>query len=366
MVIAQGRLDEVVPLEPAAMDDRTVIQWDKDDCADLGLIKVDLLGLGMLAALEEAIPMIRNHEGVDIDLAHLPPDDEATYDMIRRADTTGVFQIESRAQMASLPRNRPEHFYDLVVQVAIIRPGPIAGNMTNPYLERRQGRAEGDLPPPQPRAGAQTHPGRAAVPGAAAAHRHGGGRVLRRRGRGAAARHGLQALDRADEGHREEAALRHGRPGHHRRSPGGDRPRHHLLRALRLSRVPLRQLRPHRLRLGLSQAPPPGRLLRQPAQRLAHGLLPPGHPGQGRPAPRHRGPPGGRQPLRLALQLGVGRLPDRPPLRARAPSGGRRSTSRPSGVGPPSATPPTSPSAAVCRRSSSPDWPTSAPWPRWV
>jgi error-prone DNA polymerase len=140
MVIAQGRLDEVVPLEPAAMEGRTVIQWDKDDCADLGLIKVDLLGLGMMAALEEAIPMIRIHEGVEIDLAHLPPGDPETYDLIRRADTAGVFQIESRAQMASLPRNRPENFYDLVVQVAIIRPGPITGNMTNPYLERRQGR----------------------------------------------------------------------------------------------------------------------------------------------------------------------------------------------------------------------------------
>jgi len=148
MVIAQGRLDEVVPLEPAAMEGRTVIQWDKDDCADLGLIKVDLLGLGMLAALEEAIPMIRTHEGVDLDLAHLPPDDTDTYDMICRADTAGVFQIESRAQMASLPRNRPKKFYDLVVQVAIIRPGPIVGNMTNPYLERRQGREPVRYPHP--------------------------------------------------------------------------------------------------------------------------------------------------------------------------------------------------------------------------
>jgi error-prone DNA polymerase len=148
MVIAADRLDEIVPLEPAAMEDRTVIQWDKDDCADLGLIKVDLLGLGMLAALEEAIPMIRSHEGVEIDLAHLPPDDPQTYEMIRRADTAGVFQIESRAQMASLPRNRPQHFYDLVVQVAIIRPGPIVGNMTNPYLERRQGRQPVSYPHP--------------------------------------------------------------------------------------------------------------------------------------------------------------------------------------------------------------------------
>ena len=140
MVIAAGRLDEVVPLEPAAMPGRNVVQWDKDDCADLGLIKVDLLGLGMLAALEEAIPLVRAHEGIDVDLAHLPPDDPKTYAMIRKADTIGVFQIESRAQMATLPRMKPDHFYDLVVEVAIIRPGPIVGQMVHPYLARRAGR----------------------------------------------------------------------------------------------------------------------------------------------------------------------------------------------------------------------------------
>jgi len=148
MVIASGRLDEIVPIEPAAMADRVVIQWDKDDCADLGLIKVDLLGLGMLRALEESIPLIRKHEGIEIDLAHLPPDDPETYRMIRAADTIGVFQIESRAQMASLPRNHPEKFYDLVVQVAIIRPGPIAGKMSSPYLERRMGRQAISYPHP--------------------------------------------------------------------------------------------------------------------------------------------------------------------------------------------------------------------------
>ena len=148
MVLAAGRLDEIVPLEPAAMEGRTVIQWDKDDIADLGIIKVDLLGLGMLSVLEEAIPLIRTHEGVNLDLAHLPPDDPDTYEMIRAADTVGVFQIESRAQMASLPRNAPRRFYDLVVQVAIIRPGPITGNMTNPYLERRQGRQPVTYPHP--------------------------------------------------------------------------------------------------------------------------------------------------------------------------------------------------------------------------
>ena len=140
MVIAAGRLDEVVPLEPAAMPGRVVVQWDKDDCADLGIIKVDLLGLGMMAVLEETIPLIRRHEGIEVDLARLPPDDPATYEMIRRADTVGVFQIESRAQMATLPRLRPERFYDLVVEVALIRPGPIVGQMVHPYINRRRGR----------------------------------------------------------------------------------------------------------------------------------------------------------------------------------------------------------------------------------
>ncbi len=148
MVIAAGRLDEIVPLEPAAMEDRVVVQWDKDDCADLGLIKVDLLGLGMLCALEEAVPLVRLHEKVNLDLAHLPPDDPKTYAMLQKADTVGVFQVESRAQMASLPRNKPERFYDLVIQVAIIRPGPIVGKMAHPYFERRMGREKVTYPDP--------------------------------------------------------------------------------------------------------------------------------------------------------------------------------------------------------------------------
>jgi error-prone DNA polymerase len=141
MVIGAGPLDEIVPLEPASMPGRVVIQWDKEDCADLGIIKVDLLGLGMLAVIEEAIPLVAQHEGVTVDLAHLPPDDPAVYQMLRKADTVGVFQVESRAQMATLPRMKPSRFYDLVVEVAIIRPGPIVGQMVNPYLERRNGRA---------------------------------------------------------------------------------------------------------------------------------------------------------------------------------------------------------------------------------
>jgi error-prone DNA polymerase len=148
MVICAGRLDEVVPLEPASMPGRVVVQWDKDDCADLGVVKVDLLGLGMLAVLEDALPLIRDHEGIDLDYAHLPPDDPEVYCMLRAADTVGVFQVESRAQMATLPRMQPDRFYDLVVEVAIIRPGPIVGKMVNPYLQRRRGREPVRYPHP--------------------------------------------------------------------------------------------------------------------------------------------------------------------------------------------------------------------------
>ena len=141
MVICQGQLNSVVPLEPAAMPGRVVVQWDKEDCADLGIIKVDLLGLGMMAVLEESIQIICDTSGEEVDLAQLPPDDPAVYQALQHADTIGMFQIESRAQMSCLPRLRPQKFYDIVVQVAIIRPGPIVGNMVNPYLSRRLGRA---------------------------------------------------------------------------------------------------------------------------------------------------------------------------------------------------------------------------------
>lgn len=139
MVICQGALDRIVPLEPATMPGRVIIQWDKEDCADLGLIKVDLLGLGMMAALEETIHIIRDSYGEEVDLSKLPADDPKVYNALRTADTVGLFQVESRAQMASLPLTKPAKFYDLVVQVAIIRPGPIVGKMYHPYVRRRQG-----------------------------------------------------------------------------------------------------------------------------------------------------------------------------------------------------------------------------------
>jgi len=148
MVICQGQLDSVVPLEPASMPGRVVVQWDKEDCADMGIIKVDLLGLGMMAVLKDSIDLIRNHYREEVDLAHLPQDDPSVYSALQQADTIGLFQVESRAQMSCLPRLRPKRFYDIVVQVAIIRPGPIVGQMVNPFLLRRQGREEVTYPHP--------------------------------------------------------------------------------------------------------------------------------------------------------------------------------------------------------------------------
>src|ERR1700690_1229109 len=148
MVICEGRLDSVVPLEPASMPGRVVVQWDKEDCADLGIVKVDLLGLGMMAVLEASNNLTRNPYEEDVNLGNLPPDDPTVYDTLQKADTVGMFQVESRAQMACLPRLKPQKFYDIVVQVAIIRPGPIVGNMVNPFLKRRQGREVVTYPHP--------------------------------------------------------------------------------------------------------------------------------------------------------------------------------------------------------------------------
>ncbi len=184
MVLARGRLDDVVPLENASMPGRVVVQWDKDDCADMGIVKIDLLGLGMMAALQDAFAIINQSghaqpspsaepksfptslvelrrglavalcaeadgvAGQRLEMWNIPPDDPGVYEMLQRADTVGVFQLESRAQMATLPRLRPAKFYDLVVEVALIRPGPIVGQMVHPYLDRRAGRAEVVYPHP--------------------------------------------------------------------------------------------------------------------------------------------------------------------------------------------------------------------------
>lgn len=145
-VIADAPLHELVPVESAAMPDRTIIQWDKDDLDTMGLLKVDCLALGMLTCVQKCLNLLRQHERIDFTMATLPPEDPKTYEMIQRADTVGVFQIESRAQMAMLPRHRPANFYDLVIQVAIVRPGPIQGDMVHPYLRRRRGEEDIEYP----------------------------------------------------------------------------------------------------------------------------------------------------------------------------------------------------------------------------
>ena len=195
IVIAAGRLDEVVPLEPAR-DGRTAAS-----CSGTRTTAPTSASSRSTCSASACSRRSRTRSrwcactrAATIDLAQLPPDDPATYAMIRRADTIGMFQIESRAQMATLPRMKPERFYDLVVEVAIIRPGPIAGKMVHPYLNRRAGREPVTYPAPVARADPRAHARRAAVPGAAAAHRDDRGRLHRRRGRGAAPRDGLQAL----------------------------------------------------------------------------------------------------------------------------------------------------------------------------
>ena len=145
-VMTEGRLDELVPVENAAMEDRTVICWDKDDIDTLGILKVDVLALGMLSCIRKAFELIAGHHGTRYTLATLPAEDTAVYDMLCRADSLGVFQVESRAQMNFLPRLRPRCFYDLVIEVAIVRPGPIQGDMVHPYLRRRRGEEKVEFP----------------------------------------------------------------------------------------------------------------------------------------------------------------------------------------------------------------------------
>ncbi len=147
-LLSRDPLDRLVPIEPATMPERTVVQWDKYDVEALGWFKVDLLGLGALTVLDDALRLVSRHEDVALDMASLPPDDPETYDMISRAETVGVFQIESRAQMSMLPRLKPRTFYDLVIEISIVRPGPIQGDMVHPYLRRREGRAPVVYPHP--------------------------------------------------------------------------------------------------------------------------------------------------------------------------------------------------------------------------
>ena len=284
MVICQGQLDSVVPLEPASMPGRVVVQWDKEDCADMGIVKVDLLGLGMMAVLEESVQLIRDHYGEEIDLGKLPPDDPKVYAALQRADTLGLFQVESRAQQASLPRMKPEKFYDLVVQVAIVRPGPIVGKMAHPYLRRRQGREKPD----------PLHPSLEPI-----LHRTLGVPLfqeqLLRMAMVAAGFTGGEAEElrrafgfkRSEKRMREievKAARGHGAQRHHRGNAGQDRAIDRFVRHVRIPRVARGQLRAAVLRQRVFENALPRRIHLRDPQQPAHGLLSSGDAHQRRPA----------------------------------------------------------------------------------
>src|SRR5690606_37822826 len=147
-VITQNRLSDLCPIMNARMEDRTNIEWNKDDIEVLGFLKVDVLALGMLTCIRKCFDLAKEHYGLDLTLANIPQDDPKVYEMVSHADTIGVFQIESRAQMSMLPRLRPKSFYDLVIDVAIVRPGPIQGDMVHPYLRRRAGDEQAEYPHP--------------------------------------------------------------------------------------------------------------------------------------------------------------------------------------------------------------------------
>ena len=323
-VITRSRLDEVVPIENAAMEDRTVIEWDKDDLDAVGLLKVDVLGLGMLSCLRRAFELLQTHYGVTRDLS-MQDEDAATYRMIQRADTIGVFQIESRAQMSMLPRLKPKEFYDLVIEVAIVRPGPIQGDMVHPYLRRRQGLEPVRYPSPELEAilhktlGVplfQEHAMRIAI--VAAGFEPAEADKLRR-AMATFKRVGTIKYFRdkfingmASRGYE----LRFRRP-----LLQPDRG----LRRIRLSGKPRGELRQPGLCLGLDQMPPSRRLRLRAPQQPAHGLLC-GGPDRARCAgARRRGAAGRHQSFRLGLRPRARR---RRRASARAPASAPRRDAR--------------------------------------
>ena len=280
MVICDRPVAEVCPVEWARMEHRTVLQWDKDDCAAAGLVKFDLLGLGMLEAIHRAVDTVAACHGVEVDLALVPQEDEV-YDLLCRGDSVGLFQVESRAQMATLPRLQPRCFYDLVVEVALIRPGPIQGGSVHPYLRRRSGAEEVTYVHPSFERSLKKTLGvplfqeqlmQMAIDAAG---------FTRVRGRPAAPGNGLQAVGRADGAAPRPAVRGHGGPGDRRRDGGRGLGAAGRLRQLRLPREPLGLVRLPRLRERLVEAALPGRLPRRAARtrsRWASGRRTPSWP----------------------------------------------------------------------------------------
>ena len=304
MVVCQGQLDSVVPLEPASMPGRVVVQWDKEDCADMGIVKVDLLGLGMMAVLKDSIELIHDHYHEEVDLAHLPPDDPQVYSSLQQADTVGLFQVESRAQMASLPRLLPRRFYDIVVQVAIIRPGPIVGQMVNPFILRRQGREAVTYAHPSLEPVLKRTLGVPLVSGTTAADCNDRGQLYWRRGGRLAPRHGLQTLASTHARNRSQAARRHDAQRHPGESAGRNYSFHYFVRALRISGVARRQLRAARLCQRLFEVPLPCRVYGCPAQQPAYGILFSRNDCQRRTAPRAEAVAGGCDLFGVEVHVG--------------------------------------------------------------
>jgi error-prone DNA polymerase len=300
-VISQAPLSTLVPVENAAMADRTIIQWDKDDLETLGLLKVDCLALGMLSAIRRALALKSQFDGKPFQMQDIPAEDPQTYDMLCRGESVGVFQVESRGQMSMLPRLKPREYYDLVIQIAIIRPGPIQGGMVHPYLRRRQGLEQVTYPSKELEAVLKTHVRRSAVPRTGDADRHGRRRVHARRSRSGAAIHGRvaaawrpAAIPRETHGRnagsRLHAAIR-------RTNLSTD----FRLRRLWFSRSAQRQLCPVGVRLILVALSPSGRLCCRSVELLADGFLCASPVGWGRKTERRHGPTRRRASQRLGL-----------------------------------------------------------------
>ena len=333
MVISSRPLVELVPVQPAAMEGRQICQWDKDSCADAGFLKIDLLGLGMLSAVEDCVVQIAETKGETIDLSRIALDDPDVYDEIQRADTIGDFQIESRAQMQSLLRTRPENLDDLTVQVALVRPGPIQGKAVHPYIEHRQRLREdpGFVPPvdhPLARGAASRDVRRRRLPGPGARGRDRARGVQRGGGRGAAARDEPEAERGGDRGVPRAVRRRRGRQGSRAEARGrGLRQARRLLR-LRLPEVACGRVRAARLPVGVAAAPPSGRVPVCAPERTADGLLSAGEPRPRRTAARGGGAPAGREPERGEV-LDRGRCgSDRARVRDVGGGGGREDARR--------------------------------------
>ena len=300
-VISGESLSALVPVENAAMPDRTVIQWDKDDLESLGLLKVDVLALGMLTAMQRCFDLIEGYRGVRLRMQDIPSKDNATFDMICRAETIGVFQIESRAQMSMLPRLQPRNFYDLVIEVAIVRPGPIQGDMVHPYLQRREDPQQRQLPERGAQGRAAANPRRADLPGAGDADRGGGRGFHSGRGRRAAPCDGRLEAPRRTYALPRAAAVRHGQERLQQRIRRADLQADPGLRRIWFSRIARRLVRAADLHLLLAQMPRASRLCRGADQQPADGFLFPGADHAGCAPQRRHGAAGRCRHQRLGL-----------------------------------------------------------------